>query len=403
MNINSYIQNIVNGGKILFEKKVQNTHSGNISILIENENLLITKSGSMKGYLSENDIIKIRINDKDFKSKGSSTETGTHQGIYLIKKSGGIVHTHSLDSNILSFVKKEIKPVDFFGKKYLRKLPVLKFDNPIGSYEMERRIPEYFKVYNSIIVKTHGIFSWGDDIYTALFNSLLSDFSSKILLNLSDLGINIDNIDLNYGFYDFICNQKHDRLIYKNIEDFNLISDILYKTDLSLFKTGSCGLIINNDIYYSYNISLPEYLEKPIFKVENINGNLFLEILNYLKKHSDYKSLIFNTSVYSLIHGFLNLISGDEFIFPNDAEGKLLYPKIPVILPDRDVSELLKLLIKHKLVLIIGVGTISIDGDLRKAIHHNSSLENITKINLSLIGLKKQLNLEKSYEYSRLL
>ncbi len=397
MNKAEIIKSILKVGKILFEKKVQNTHSGNISHIYNNNKLLITKSGSMKGYLKEEDIIELFLDDKDFKKKNASTETGTHQEILKLKKKGAIIHIHSLDSTILSFIKNKINPIDFYGKNLLNSIPVLEFSNPIGSDEMVNKIPKYFNDFNSIIVKTHGIFSWGKNLGESLYYSLISDYSSKILLNLIKYNININKINLNYDNFEFLfefndCEINKENKGIEKTNDLKLLSDILYKSDLSPVFTGFYSFIKDIDIYYSNGISIPDFYEsKSVFKF-NKKNNVFFEILNYIRLTSKFKILIFNSSVFSIIHSFINYINGDEFIIPNDAEGKLLYPKIPTIPPDVSASKLIDLLYRYKIVLIIGVGAISVGKEINKTIHHNSSLENISKINLNLMKIYQDID-----------
>jgi len=392
-NKKDIIRDIIKVGRILFEKRVQNTHSGNISCLYNDDKLLITKSGSMKGYLKEEDIVELFLDDKDFKLKNASTETGTHQKILKLKKNGAVIHTHSLDSTILSFIKNKIEPIEFYGKNLLNTIPVLEFNNPIGSDEMVNKIPSYFNDFNSIIVKKHGIFSWGKNLNNSLYYSLICDYSSKILLNLIKYNININKINLNYDNFRFILEYNNNDIDNKNKiteknNDLELLSDILYKSDLSPIFTGYYSFIKDNDIYYSNGISTPDFYDlKSVYRYNKEENNLFIEILKHMKSSSKFNTLIFNSSVFSVIHGFINFIKGNEFIIPNDAEGKLLYPKIPTVLPNISESKLINLLYKYKIVLIIGVGAISIGNDLKKTIHHNSSLENISKINLNLMKI----------------
>ena len=90
----------------MFDRGLTHGSTGNISVRLNNDDILVTPSGSSFGRLDPNQIVKVT---KDGKLIGNSTPTKElplHQAFYETRgmKSGAVVHLHSTHSVALSML-----------------------------------------------------------------------------------------------------------------------------------------------------------------------------------------------------------------------------------------------------------------------------------------------------------
>ena len=140
---------------------LENSHSGNMSIRVGNR-VLITRRGSMLGFLKGEDIVDIGLYEDDSGISLASSESGVHRAIYRETDTLAILHAHTVSAAILSLVYDEIIPIDVEGSYITKRVPVLEFEFGSGSKEMEEVLPRYLKDYNIVMVKGHGAFAIGE-------------------------------------------------------------------------------------------------------------------------------------------------------------------------------------------------------------------------------------------------
>lgn len=189
--INYLYKEIKQVGQATFIAGLNNSYSGNFSIRIGNY-ILIKRHGAMMGFLKDSDIIKIKLNGDDPNLKFASTEASVHRAILKNTKAHAVLHTHGPYATVLSLGEKWLFPLNVEGAYYLKKIPVVEFTKATASSEMEQILPEYFKKYNTVIVKGHGLFSVGETLSEALNYSHSAEDASRIiyLSKLIDFDIN---------------------------------------------------------------------------------------------------------------------------------------------------------------------------------------------------------------------
>lgn len=177
------INSIIVFGKVLYEQRLNHSHSGNISIKSGN-NILIKKHGAMLGYLTKKDIISINLYD-DSKDKSASLEAKVHRAIYLNNPDiKAVAHAHTIYATVLSFKNKIIKPIDSEGAFYLPQIPILSCKQTICSTKVAEKIPELISKYKAAIVKGHGAFAGGKNLEEAcLYLSVVESVSKIVYLN----------------------------------------------------------------------------------------------------------------------------------------------------------------------------------------------------------------------------
>jgi L-fuculose-phosphate aldolase len=174
-------------GRIVFEKDLNNSHSGNLSMRI-GDRILITRRGSMLGFLTERDIIETGLEHNDSGISLASSEVNVHRAIYKGTSCLAICHSHPLTATAVSLVQDEIIPIDVEGSYYLRKIPIVEFEFGSGSKEMEEELPKVLKNYKIVMVRGHGAFAIGDFLEEALQYSHILESICRIIYMVKTMG-----------------------------------------------------------------------------------------------------------------------------------------------------------------------------------------------------------------------
>lgn len=180
-------------GRGTFEAGLNNSHSGNMSVRIGNK-ILITRRGSMLGFLKDEDIIEVGLYKYDSGIALASTEINVHQAIYKQTSALAVIHTHPLSAIALSIVTEEIIPLDVEGSYFIRKIPILSFEYSAGSKEMEDKIPAILKDYHIAMVKGHGAFAKGNSLEEAFHYSHQLENIAQIICRLKMMGYDTEKL-----------------------------------------------------------------------------------------------------------------------------------------------------------------------------------------------------------------
>jgi len=156
---------IVEVGKRLYKVGLAVAKSGNISAKLDDENILITGSGTFLGDLRADDIIKVNLATNEGKSQASS-ELPLHSLIYKNFPSQRIIHCHPPLINGYFAVKSDLKALTFETKFYLGKVPVVEQDTP--TVTKPDLVIEALKANNMVVLKNHGVVAVSDKFEDAL-------------------------------------------------------------------------------------------------------------------------------------------------------------------------------------------------------------------------------------------
>ena len=180
-----------------------NTHSGNLSMRdpLDPDLFYITASGSQGGHLIEQDIVPIHFSGVSWGDARGSTESTIHREILKIPGVNSVIHAHYMHSTFISFDTKDKQlflrflgtdshereeflfyPVDLIGAYSIGGVKVGSYEQPVGSSEMEERIPQYLCENILTIVRGHGPFARGSSPEHAFhYLSVLENSSPEFL------------------------------------------------------------------------------------------------------------------------------------------------------------------------------------------------------------------------------
>ena len=177
-------------GTDLFTAGLNNSHSGNLSIRLDDEHMIITRTGCMLHHIDHPDLITTAISHDDYQTLKASRELPVHRSIYMHTKAKAIVHAHSPHVVAESLSGRHIENnrlmlEDAEGLYYFPKgIPVIEAENAIASSEVAELVIPAFKEAPIVIVKGHGVFSIGDSLEEAYHWVAGVEHSTKILFLL---------------------------------------------------------------------------------------------------------------------------------------------------------------------------------------------------------------------------
>lgn len=154
---------------------------GNMSVREGSEYCLITESGKDKGQLTENDFLRVEIATNHVPSgRTPSAETGLHTLMYnLYPQVGAVLHTHSVNSTVLSRVERsaglvlqgyEMQKSLAGQRSHLDKVIIPIFDNSQDIPALAAEIAQWAQshpLHYGFLIRGHGLTCWGKNVAEA--------------------------------------------------------------------------------------------------------------------------------------------------------------------------------------------------------------------------------------------
>jgi L-fuculose-phosphate aldolase len=171
-------------GKELYNRGLQTTRSGNISIR-DGERFLITQTGANLGHLLESNLIHVDISLHLPISPEASCETALHRAIYNVTEALAIVHAHPIHAIALAQISCEngILPIHNEGVAGLKQIPIVDTTVPgKDTGEEPTAIAAALKQSCAVLVRGHGAFTRGRTLDQALYKMLLLEDTCQINL-----------------------------------------------------------------------------------------------------------------------------------------------------------------------------------------------------------------------------
>jgi len=187
---------IIKVGKRLYEAGLAVAKSGNLSARIDEENILITATGTFLGQLKEDDIVKVNLASAKFVGDiKPSSELPLHSLVYKNFPAKVVIHCHPPLINGYFGVVKTLKAMSFETKFYLGDIPIIPQETPtVTSPEL---VIAALKTNNLVVLKNHGTVAIADKFEDALSitEALEEAVKSAAVARLFDKDI-LDNLDV---------------------------------------------------------------------------------------------------------------------------------------------------------------------------------------------------------------
>lgn len=449
MNIYKLMQAV---GKALMMTGGNNTHSGNFSVRDPRDRDLfyVTASGAQLGALVPADVVPLRFSGVSWGDGRASTESSIHRLILAIPRAEAIIHAHlpaaitvTFDtpgqSNYLLYMGKANKneeyllvPVDWAGSRVLGEVPSGAYREPVGSLEMEKRIPAYLQNHKLTLVKGHGPFVRGKNLQECLHLLSILDASAVLLTAARLRGVDTPAISRK------IHKDGASRLYPQTIHSFNLNEMGKYETGdsstiavfmergqfnyyqkISPYGTGSMSeKITESEMLYCPTASFPEGFEPAIIRLpiqpdgsddwdlalhktiyRETNNKTCMRTFSPLASAEAMAVIAENFGMNALLEPASVSIDYSHHkdhpvIRPIDAEAIYLNPRLGLCNSNAPISAILDMLRWHKgACLIAGMGALGVGKiTLEQAAHHVSSAEFIAHYRQSVNLTQKLLN-----------
>lgn len=156
-------------GRDIFLAHLISSHGGNISVRVGDE-LCITRTGSMLGRLSDDDIVVVALLEPDERDKEASSELVVHRALYKATGAGSVVHTHSPQTIFRSMLEDVIEPIDSEARLFIPCVDVVQSHKTVGSLEAAQLLSKNLSSADTApiaVLRGHGPFSTGETLLEA--------------------------------------------------------------------------------------------------------------------------------------------------------------------------------------------------------------------------------------------
>ena len=177
-------------GRRLYSKGFAAANDGNISIRLNDKELLCTPTMVSKGYMKPEDICKVDYEGKQIAGiRKRSSEILLHLSVYKNRADvNGVVHCHPPHATAFAVAHEPIpKAILPEVEVFLGEVPTAIYVTPGGQKFADSIIP-YVKDCNTILLANHGTITFGPDLEKAYFNTEIIDAYCRILILSRQLG-----------------------------------------------------------------------------------------------------------------------------------------------------------------------------------------------------------------------
>jgi L-fuculose-phosphate aldolase len=161
---------------------------GNLSVRIDEHDMLITKRAVAKAIPSPEDIVRTSIIENDEGSFQASSAMEVHRAIYKKTDARSVIHAHPSKTVTLSLFLDQLVPIDENGLLYLRpKVSVVAPPTLFGWNQAADEMAECLQDEKVVVQKWHGTFAKGVDLAEAFHRTRAVEFMSAHLIRVAEL------------------------------------------------------------------------------------------------------------------------------------------------------------------------------------------------------------------------
>ncbi len=443
-------------GAAISRVNANNTHSGNLSMRDPDnpDKFYITASGCQCGALVPRDIVPVKFSGVSWGDARGSTESTIHRKILTTPGVNAVVHAHYVYASVISFDTKEqtlflqylgtdekgreeflFHPIDLFGAYVVGGIKVGSFEQPVGSPEMEERLPRYLAQDSLTIVRGHGPFARGRSLEHSFYQLNVLEQSALLVLNLRRRGVDVVALQQDLttrGNEDFFQTTPHlldeSSLSHCDIDDQSMLADFTqrlnynYDNNIGAYGTGSMSQKVTaEEMIFCPMSAVPEGMQFPLYRLsigfqDDDSTDLRMHKLIYQNTHQNTCMITTNPLAVSEGMAILAEQYGSEVLLnrksdvsytpehhpvisPIDAEAIYLNPRLGLVdfsqvlnhTPDNPILNMLRWY--KGCCVVAGYGVISTgDTTLEQAAHNASSAERIAQFRAEVFLNETLLN-----------
>jgi L-fuculose-phosphate aldolase len=183
-------EDIVQVGRLMFDKGWVAANDGNISVRMDDQRLMATPTGISKGMMRPEDMLICDLNGgKLCGQRECTTELGMHLAIYQIRPDiGSVVHAHPPVATGFATAGRALNlallPEVVIG---LGSVPLADYGLP-GTPALTEGMLPYIPKYDAILMANHGVVAYGEDVMQAFSKMETVEHFARITLVAELLG-----------------------------------------------------------------------------------------------------------------------------------------------------------------------------------------------------------------------
>lgn len=171
---------IVAAGRFMDQRGWAPAGSGNYSHRLDDGSIAITVSGTHKGRITRDDVMRVDMQGRSLDGRTPSAETLLHTLVYrMFKRVNVVLHSHSVPAVVLTRLIRD-------DRVRLSGYELLKAFRGIDSHDAVMDVPVFANSQNMtklstqaegallqgstpiFLIRDHGLYGWGDDLDEAL-------------------------------------------------------------------------------------------------------------------------------------------------------------------------------------------------------------------------------------------
>lgn len=183
-------QDIVEIGRLVYQKGWVAANDGNISIRLDEHRVLCTPTGISKGMMTPDDLIICDLQGNKIEGRRERTsEILMHLTIYGMRQDvKAVVHTHAPVATGFAAsgraLNQALLPEVVIG---LGCIPLAAYGLP-GTPELSEAMRPFIPKYNALLLANHGAVAYGEEVYQAFFRMETIEHYARISLVAELLG-----------------------------------------------------------------------------------------------------------------------------------------------------------------------------------------------------------------------
>jgi len=184
-------EQLAEAGRLAYERRLTFGSGGNLSCRLDDSAMLITPSGTCKGLLRPEQMIRVDIaSGKHEGDRRPSMETPFHAGIYRARPEvGAVVHCHPLSCTVLAVMNRGIRPaLTPEGLLVLgESVPMVAYGTP-GSNDLAEKLVARLGDSKACLMQSHGALATGKDLSDAVNRMETMEYIAALQLRAEELG-----------------------------------------------------------------------------------------------------------------------------------------------------------------------------------------------------------------------
>jgi ribulose-5-phosphate 4-epimerase/fuculose-1-phosphate aldolase len=443
-------------GAAISRINANNTHSGNLSMRDpeDADRFYVSASGCQCGALVPRDIVPVRFSDVSWGDARGSTESTIHRKVLMIPGVNAVVHAHYIYASVISFDSQATQlflhylgadqkgreeflfhPVDLFGAYILGGIKVGSYVQPVGSPEMEERLPLYLADNRLTIVRGHGPFARGHSLEDCFYRLNVLEQSALLTLNLRRRGVDVTALQRAlttqgkaavFQAVPHVLNEAE--LTHCDVADQSVLTDFRqrltynYNNRIGAYGTGSLSQKVTADeMLFCPMSAVPEGMNFPLYRLPiecREDDSVDLSIHKLIYQHTHQNTCMITVSPLAISEGMAVLAEqygldallkketaipytpeNHPVVSPIDAEAIYLNPRLGLVdfwqlLNRTPENPILNMLRWYKgCCVVAGYGVISTgDTTLEQAAHNAASAERIAQFRAEVFINEKLLH-----------